>query len=246
MTTAEKLTKVAEGLEKTQELNTDLEKIINGGDTGYKSHYDRFWDTFQQNGNRTSYAYAFCSSGPNDNPWNDELFKPKYDINTVGTDFMFRCSKITNIRQALIDCGVKLTFNTPALYYTFYGSTTTHIPDLGDTPRTNLQNAFASCTNLVSIGRLPVSETCSFASAFIVCTSLEDVIFDGVIGKGDLNLRWSTKLSKASITSIINALSTTTSNLTVTLSKTAVNNAFTTDEWNALVATKTNWTISLV
>lgn len=64
------------------------------------------------------------------------------------------------------------------------------------------------------------------------------------------------KLSKPSITSIINCLSTTTSGLTVTLSKTAVNNAFetsegvadgsTSQEWLNLVATKTNWTISLV
>ena len=69
-----------------------------------------------------------------------------------------------------------------------------------------------------------------------------------------VNMQWS-PLSKDSIISIINALSTATSDLPITLSITAVNNAFetspgaadgsTSEEWTALIATKPNWTISL-
>ena len=76
------------------------------------------------------------------------------------------------------------------------------------------------------------------------------------ITKNGFDVQWSTELSKESIISIINALSDTTTALTVTLSKTAVNNAFetakgnadgsTSEEWAALIATKQNWTISLV
>lgn len=61
-----------------------------------------------------------------------------------------------------------------------------------------------------------------------------------------LNMQWSTKLTKASITSIIEHLSTTTSGLTLTLPKTAKEAAFTTDEWVVIVAAKSNWNISLV
>jgi hypothetical protein len=67
----------------------------------------------------------------------------------------------------------------------------------------------------------------------------------GTVSVSGLNLQWSTKLSKASITSIINCLSSTTSGLSITLSKTAVDNAFTAEEWAALENTKHNWTIAL-
>jgi hypothetical protein len=86
-------------------------------------------------------------------------------------------------------------------------------------------------------------------------SALEEIRFEGVIGKAGFNMKWSTKLSHDSIVSIVNALSTTTSGLSITLSKTAVNSAFATTtggtdgstsaEWTALVATRSNWTISL-
>ena len=77
------------------------------------------------------------------------------------------------------------------------------------------------------------------------CIELRNITFSGTIGK-DIDFQKSTKLTKASIESIINALSSTASGVTVTFSQIAVNNAFSTDEWNALIATKPNWTISLV
>ena len=120
---------------------------------------------------------------------------------------------------------------------------------------TNLQNAFYN-ESLVSIDGITVAASCSFTNAFRNCTALEHVIFYGIIGN-PLDLSWSTLLDKESITSIINALSTTTSGLTVTLSKTAVNNAFGIDvddeatfpegsEYYELRNSKSNWTISYV
>ena len=98
--------------------------------------------------------------------------------------------------------------------------------------------------------------TGSFNSVFLNAHSLKNVVFLGSIANGGLDLQWSTQLSKASITSLINALSETTSALSVTLSRTAVNAAFETSagakdgvssaEWATLIATKPNWTISLV
>ena len=61
-------------------------------------------------------------------------------------------------------------------------------------------------------------------------------------------MQWSTKLNKESITSVINRLSSGANGLTVTLSLTAVNNAFEGGrdgtEWQTLIATKPNWTIA--
>ena len=233
MTTAERLTKIAENQTKVFEA-------------GKQAEYDKFWDKYQNNGTRGNYSYAFGADSADDNGWDDELFKPKYDIIANGASYMFRYSKITNLKQILIDCGVKFIPNTTTFYYTFHASAITHIPDLSSAEAKNCQNAFNGCADLVSIDKLKVIETCVFDAAFIGCTSLENLIIEGVIGTSSFNVRYSPKLSKASITSIINVLSTTTSGLTVTLSKTAKEAAFTTDEWAALIATKTNWTISLV
>ena len=118
------------------------------------------------------------------------------------------------------------------------------------------QGTFAQCTKLHTIEKLVLSEKVYPLSSFVNCYELENLTIEGIIGQNDFNVQWSTKLSKESIISIINALSVTTSGLTVTLSKTAVNNAFetakgnadgsTSEEWAALIATKQNWTISLV
>jgi hypothetical protein len=87
------------------------------------------------------------------------------------------------------------------------------------------------------------------------CAELVDCPFEGVIGSNGIDLHWSTKLSHDSHVSIFNALSTATTGLTVTFSRTAVNKAFETSEgandgttsaeWLALVAAHNNWTISL-
>ena len=59
---------------------------------GMQNAYDEFWDTYQQNGNRTSYL---CSFGAG---WTDEIFKPKYPINATSiADRMFSGSDIKNI-----------------------------------------------------------------------------------------------------------------------------------------------------
>ena len=77
-----------------------------------------------------------------------------------------------------------------------------------------------------------------------------------VIACDGWDLHWATALTKASITSVINALSTTTSGKTLTLSKAAVNKAFETSAgagdgeastaWISLEQSRPNWTISLV
>lgn len=109
----------------------------------------------------------------------------------------------------------------------------------------NINGMFYWARKMETIRKLVVSEAVTYTSTFNDCLALKNIIFEGTIGK-NIDLHWSTLLTKASITSIINALSETTKSLTLTLSETAVNNAFETSEWEALVNTKTNWTISLI
>lgn len=109
----------------------------------------------------------------------------------------------------------------------------------------NANNCFYNMSNCHTIRKFTVNENTSFTNTFTGVTNLVNLEMSGTIGKS-FDIHWSTKLSRASIESIVNALSASSSGLTLTLSETAVNNAFSEDEWNALVASKQNWTISLV
>ena len=51
---------------------------------GRKAQYDEFWDSFQDNGNRTNMRNLFSGQG-----WNDKTFKPKYSMNPTDANSMF-------------------------------------------------------------------------------------------------------------------------------------------------------------
>lgn len=103
---------------------------------------------------------------------------------------------------------------------------------------------FISAVNLKTIDKIIVGEnTKEYTNWFNGCSKLESVTIEGVICKNSFNTQWC-PLNRASIESIMAALSTTTTGLTVTFKKTAVEAAFTTEEWAALCATRSNWTIA--
>lgn len=240
-------------------INANVERAKEDYDRAYaagaKSEYDAFWDVFQQNGERKDYEAAFHSMG-----WTDETFKPKYPIKPVGNKAatnLFRKAKITNLSQILREQGVTLDLSgiTGANSEIFSNARSiTHIPTVDLSNSTGGNHLFAYCDKLVEIEKLVLTENCEGSQWFPNCDALEKITVEGVIAFG-VSLAQSKKLNKAGITSIVNALSTTTSGLTVTFSKTAVDTAFaTTDggtdgstsaEWLALVATRSNWTIAL-
>ena len=247
MNIAEKLLAVDANTERIKELNAELEQSLYSTDTGGKSYYDEFWDTFQMNGTRTNYDIAAFGGAS----WYDARFKPKYDVKITGNaNQTFSNTKIEDFKGCIARAGINFTFEgITSAQNLFYYSNVINLPIIDFSKASGgwaLDSAFNSCYHLKSIDKIIISETTTFrATSFQTCRELEEVRFEGVLGTNGLDLQWSTKLSKASIESIISVLSTTTSGLTVTLSQTAVNNAFTTEEWQALEATKTNWTILL-
>ena len=106
-----------------------------------------------------------------------------------------------------------------------------------------MAGTFANST-IETIPKFVVLETNKFTNTFQNCKSLKNIAIEGVIAN-NISFAESSLLSKASIENIISCLSSTTSGLTVTLSKTAKEAAFTDEEWATLIATKSNWTISL-
>lgn len=237
MTNKENLLELAENVPKVYESGNKV-----GIDAGKKSEYDAFWDAYQQNGTRKDYTNGFGTC------WAKESFKPKYDLKVTNAYMMFRYMPITgDFVELLNQLGVELDFsNATNIQYCFFGARMSRLGviDIRKATSATCDSFISSMPNLVTIDLIKVSanNNCNWLAS---CPSLENVTFEGEIAK-NFNVQWSTKLSKASIESIINALSADTSGLTVTLSQTAVDNAFTAEEWDALEATKTNWTISLV
>ena len=246
MSIAEKLTEVAENVPKVYEA-------------GKKAEYDEFWDKYQNNGNLIDYRYVFSGNG-----WSAEVFRPKYDIKPKLASNMFQLFDIAksslplDLTERLKDLGVVLDLSAVT------GSNTTGIFAYANISRVpiidhrnaNMNQTFYQNSVVTTIDGIMTSENVTYSNnVFQNCTSLVNLEIQGTIGQNGFNVQWSTKLSKASIISIINALSTTTTGLTLTLSKTAVNNAFetseglgdgtTSQEWLNLIATKSNWTISL-
>lgn len=217
MSIADKLTQIAENEQKVYEA-------------GKKSEYDAFWDSLQQNGTRTNYENGFQA-------WEGVCFKPKYDLIIAGSyagTGLFRMAKNFNLKKMTIDRGINLDFsNATKLNATFDRSLIGEIPPLDLRNCTNLAMAFYSMswekeeftTKALVLNNLRAD--CTFDRTFTGSKYLENIIIEsGTIGQNEFNVKDCTKLSKASITSIVNALSPSTSGLTVTLSKTAVNNAF--------------------
>lgn len=209
----------------------DALSIGSGGyDEGKQDEYDRFWNILQNNGNAAGvnyyYKFAYSSNGAG---WTDENFNPKYPL----------------------ICATGVTGGA-CLFYANTGITDTKVPIvvLGN----NTGSTFYNARKLVTIRKLTVNKNTAFTNTFQNNDALENIVMDGEIGQ-DFDIHWSTKLTKASIESIMATLSTATTGKSVSFSKTAVNKAFetsegandgsTSTEWTTLTNTKTNWTISL-
>lgn len=253
MSIAKKLTTVAQNMDKVYQSGYtsgyetgkaeggDTETAYNEGFTdGKQAEYDRFWDAYQQQGNRTDYTQAFVRA------WTDEIFRPKYHIKPTNMSGMFQYSAITDLKDKLETLGVTLdTSNCTSLIQAFQYAEITHIPTIDARLSTNMAYTFGSGCKVVAIDKLIVSETTPIVdSTFGTARDLQNITFEGTIGRS-INLQWS-PLTKESMKSVVAALSGTATGLTASFKKTAAEAAFTEDEWNALVATKSNWTFTKV
>lgn len=254
--TTEKIPKVYEaGYEKGKAEGGDTtEAYKQGVADGKQAEYDAFWDSYQDNGNRTDYSHAFGGLG-----WNNDTFKPKYSIAPTNAYMIFRQCDCDfgdfegDLVSYLGSLGVSLDFsnaiNTGYLFA--LASKITHIGEInakGTGSNTVFDCCFQNCYALKTIDKLTFNQgkTAEFGTAsFLNCTALENVIMEGVIANNGLNLQHSTKLSKASLENIIGCLSKDASGKTVTFSKTAVDNAFTEAEWDKILEENSNWTFSL-
>lgn len=227
-----------------------------GSANGKQAEYDAFWDNVQKNGNRTYYSFGFSGEG-----WNDTTFKPKYNITPSEANSMFQVTAITDFVDILEKQGVTLdTSKATTIQNMFAGSFhVTKVPKIdasGVTSSTGCAGVFNSCTALEEVEEFVFNaDVTNYLSFVHWCTSLKKFKASGTIGSS-ISFDRTSKLDKESITSVIEHLSDSTSGQTFSIKGLAVDNAFETssgaadgrnsDEWAALIATKPNWTISLV
>ncbi len=229
------------------------EKIDEVYETGKKLQYDFFWDAYQQNGALQNYTSAFSGKS-----WTKEIFKPKYDIKPTNARLMFNYGgNGCNIDMVELskELGIVFDFSkSTSFYQCFCGNFFKRLGIIDTTAATHLDGMFIEFAG-DTIDKLIIRSdgTTVCTSSFSYAKFLNNITIEGVIGN-DWNMQWC-PLSKDSIINIINVLSNTTSGLTVTFKKSAINNAFGIDiddettypegsEYYILRNTKRNWTFS--
>lgn len=232
--------------EKLSRAKADYDAVK---EAGKQEQYDAFWDNYQQNGNRRVYNYAFQGYG-----FNVDNFYPKYDIVIEGagnnafygwTTFPDEKARL-NLKERLEQCGVVLDTSKATNLTALFGyGRFKEIPTIDCTGLTaSSTQLFRRNSSLQKIEKIITNETVTYSNWFQDDPALEYITFEGVIGQ-DIDFS-NCPLTKSSIENIIEHLSTTSSGKTLTLKQTAVNSAFTTAEFEALKATRTNWTFSLI
>ena len=241
------------GLEAGKELGGYNE----GYDEGYSKSESDFWDVVQQNGSRTDYSWAFFA-------WGCEYLRPKHKVIPQGlgvNDICYNMASLKKIEAAYFDfsqaSGVNYSYSFCSCHVL------EEIEDVGFMPAAKYNYTFAWNPMLKTIAKITADENTLFEHSFDGCKSLENITFAGVIGQ-NVNFNYCTKLTQASIESIVNHLSDSATGKTLTLSKAAVDEEFafffavgnTSEEipgthpdnpyWWPLRNTKSNWEIAYV
>ena len=144
----------------TAEMPNGIDEVYAAGK---QAEWNVFWDSFQQNGTRTNYEGAFDGKG-----WDDNNFKPKYDIINIG-DYScsqsFRQSKITDLKGILEK--QKVEYNTKGatrFINTFQACDITRIPTLYLDSCSTLQNCFTGSTISEMLSGSLISFSARFAT----------------------------------------------------------------------------------
>ena len=182
-----------------------------GIEEGKKSEHDRFWDDYQQNGNRTVYGNAFGSC------WTANNFHPKYSMRPTTAYMMFH----NNVGGAIViedfvtfckERNIELDFSqcTQAMY-ALGRLLTYHHGVLDFSKCTGMMYLFysqnSSTPSVETIDEFISSETTNFnATTFEHAINLTNVKFSGVIATGTFDVSKCTKLTHDSLVSALDHL----------------------------------------
>ena len=180
---------------KSGELADMVDVVYSAGaEAGKQAENDRFWDVYQQNGNRTSYDNAFAGVG-----WTDETFNPKYKAMPTSAYMMFRYAEITKDISETVDFS-----NCKNFGYAFYASKLKTV-NVNATQATSLLSAFTSAS-IETLHLIAPSTGAKISDTFTNMHLLKNFTIEGVIIEGNINISVSTLLTADSAKNLITAL----------------------------------------
>ena len=141
---------------------------IEGIAEGKQTEYNRFWDNYQYNGDRTDYAAAFAGIG-----WTDEVHNPKYTLLPVT-----KCLKMfENTAITRIDYDIDVTAVTDFSNMFAGAENLTNIKLLKFSALSKTGNMFANCFALTEI-RVSgsINYTISFQYSPLSVASMKSII----------------------------------------------------------------------
>ena len=225
MSIEEKLTTIAENQQAVFDAGYNKGKAEGGGGDVQKAFEEgkaqrdyEWWDAYhkQNKGDPLEGERVMWEYAFYGAGWNDQLYNPVRDIIIDNkSNYMFGNSQITNTKKTISMLGGASTDNR----YTFRNS------------------------NLKTISKLIVYEGTVMLNQFIGCDKLISITIEGTIGTS-VSFVDSELLSRASIENVVSCLSDDTKGLTCTFNENAVYAVFDDEEWEALQATKPNWTFA--
>lgn len=197
--------------EEAIKLRQNIDRVYEAGRKSF--HVD-----YQNGGARTDYGTAYAGAG-----WNNDTFKPVYDIQPTNAYMIFRATGISGDLVSLLEqCGVSLDFskatNTQYLFNASRNIVRVGIVDVtSSTNSVQMDNTFAQCTSLTTVDLVRINEKTKFnTSTFSGCSALTFVGFDGPISNS-LYIQYSPSLTNECIQGIIDHLATVTTQQTLTL-----------------------------
>lgn len=208
-------------------------------EAGRKSEYDRFWDAYQENGNRTNYYFAFGGPG-----WTNSTFNPKYSIfpSYIGYGMFWNSGISGDLEEICEEKGIVLDF-TGSKYMSYCFSQANSLKSVGIVDVSNAEKSlvqiFGNNISIETIRLLKIREEQTLSGGFTNCISLQNITIEGTIGN-NFDIHFS-PLTHESLMSIINHLGTVTTTKTLTLGST--NLAKLTDAEKA-IATEKGWTLA--
>ena len=185
-------------------------------DEVYAKGKEYIWEVVQQGGARTDYAYAFTM-------WDIDYIRPKYKVipTGVGTgNQTFAKSKIKKIEKEYFDFSQKPrgANQSQGWYYMFSACSNLEvIEDIGMQPDFGYVYTYPYSYKLHTIEVIRSDENTTWNNAFLDTIGLMNITIEGKIGQKGFNVKSCKKLTKASLLSILKALSldiTTTTTIT--------------------------------
>lgn len=199
----------ADGTLDVTSISPTMNIICEGVDISAKyycsptAEYDRFWDNYQEFGNRKNYKYGFTYSG-----WTQSNFKPKYDMYPTHANNFLASTLVEDLRAIVDECGITIDFANTVTNATFLSAQKLkRITPFNVINAPNLYNTFSYCVELETIEAIEnINAKQTFSQTFHLCSKLRHITLINCEIGNSINLQWSSLLEVESAKSFIRCL----------------------------------------